>query len=287
MDDLDYETHLENYKGMFGYYVDIPDIAKNKILEAAEEEAKHHHAICVFDPLRDLIFATASLEEKLTNKNAKYFMLYGAARRANLIFSAYQEIRSIAYEKRAQPLSQDNQVTLSQAINNIYIHLLGILDNFAWCLLYERQADLADKLHRNDVGLFSTKFRKQLVVFPEIADEIMVHDSWHKDVKERRDPVAHRIPLYVPPAQLTSDQAEHYSAVSNQYHDSLKDLRLDEAEQILDQIDSIGSFLPYFIHHPEEPHIPIYPTIPADLSHLIRIGNTVTKGLLPKKNSTT
>ena len=286
MDDLDYETHLENYKGMFGYYVDTPDIAKKKILKAAEEEAKHHHAICVFDPLRDLIYATASLEEKLTNKNAKYFMLYGAARRANLIFSAYQEVRSIAYEKRTQPLSRDNQVTLSQAINSIYIHLLGILDNFAWCLLYERQAKLVDELHRNDVGLFSKKFRTHFVAFPEIADEIVAHDSWHEDVVNRRDPVAHRIPLYVPPAQLTPDQAEHYSAISNQYQASLKDLRLDEAEQPLDQIDSIGSFLPYFIHHPEEPHIPIYPTIPTDLSHLIRIGNTVAKGLLPKTNST-
>lgn len=285
MDDLDYETHLENYKGMFGYYGDTSDIAKGKILNAAEEEAKHHHAICVFDPLRHLISTTALLEKKLTNKNAKYFMLYGAARRANLIFSAYQEIRSIAYEKRTQPLSRNNQVTLSQAINSTYIHLLGILDNFAWCLLYERQAELADKLPRNDVGLFSPKFRKQFVAFPEIVEEITAHDSWHKDVKSRRDPVAHRIPLYVPSAQFTQDQVEQYSAISTQYHDSLKELRLDEAEETLVQIDSIGSFLPYFIHHPEEPHIPIYPTIPADLSHLIRIGNTVAKGLLPETSS--
>jgi hypothetical protein len=231
-----------------------------------------------------MICATALLEEKLTNKNAKYFMLYGAARRAHLIFSAYQDVRSIAYEKRTEPLSRESQVALSQAINNIYIHLLGILDNFAWCLLYERQAELADELHRNNVGLFSEKFRKQFVAFPEIADEIMVHDSWHMDVKNRRDPIAHRIPLYVPPAQLTPDEAEHYSAISDQYHNSLNDLCLDEAEQTLNRLYSIGSFIPYFIHHPEEPHIPIYPTIPADLSHLIRIGNTVAKGLLPKTN---
>ena len=128
MDDLDYETHLENYKIMFGYYVGIPDVTKKKILKAAEEKATHHHAICVFDPLRDLIYTTASLEEKLTNKNAKYFMLYGAARRTHLIFSAYQEVRSIAYEERTEPLSRESQVTLSQAINNIYIHLLGSVD---------------------------------------------------------------------------------------------------------------------------------------------------------------
>lgn len=280
MDDLDYETHLEHYKGLFGYYVDNPDLDKKQVLKDAEEEAKHHHAICVFEPVRDLTYATASLESKLTNKNAKYFMLYGAARRANLIFGAYREIRSIAYEKRKEPLSQENQVTLSQAINNIYIHLLGILDNFAWCLLYERQVELVDKLHRNDVGLFSKKFRKQCVAFSEMTGEIVLHDSWHKDVKERRDPVAHRIPLYVPPAVLTADQAEHYSAISDRFSERLKDLNFDEAEETLGQLDSIGSFLPYFIHHPDESLIPIYPTIPTDLSRLIRIWRTVSNALL-------
>ena len=280
MDDLDYETHLENYRRLFGYYVDNPDLDKKQVLKDAEEEATHHHAICVFDPVRDLIYATTSLEGKLTNKNAKYFMLYGAARRANLIFGAYREIRSIAYEKRKEPLSQENQVALSQAINNIYIHVLGILDNFAWCLLYERQVELADKLHCNDVGLFSKKFRKQCYAFSEMMDEIVLHDSWHKEVKEGRDPVAHRIPLYVPLAVLTADQAEHYSAISDRFSERLKDLNFDEAEETLGQLDSIGSFLPYFIHHPDESLIPIYPTIPTDLSHLIRIWRTVSNALL-------
>ena len=93
-DDLDYEKHLEHYKRLFGYYVDNPDMEKPQVLNAAEEEAKHHHAICVFDPLRDLIYATTSLAEKLTNKNAKYFLLYGAARRTQLIFEAFRKIRS-------------------------------------------------------------------------------------------------------------------------------------------------------------------------------------------------
>ena len=285
MDDLDYETHLENYKKLFGYYVDNPDLDKKQVLKDAEEKAKHHHAICVSDPVRDLIPATASLEGKLSNKNAKYFMLYGAARRANLIFGAYREIRSIAYEERKEPLSQENQVALSQAINNIYIHILGILDNFAWCLLYEMQIELADKLPRNDVGLFSKKFRKQCVAFSEMMNEIVLHDSWHKDVKERRDPVAHRIPLYVPPALLTADQAKHYSAISDRFSERLKEPNFAEAEETLGQLDSIGSFLPYFIHHPDEPLIPIYPTIPTDLSHLIRIWRTVSNALLKSECS--
>ena len=89
----------------------------------------------------------------------------------HLIFGAYREIRSIAYEERTQLLTQDNQVALSQAVNNVYIHLLGLLDNFAWSLLYERQAELADNIHRTDIRLFSKNFRKKCTPYPEIAEE--------------------------------------------------------------------------------------------------------------------
>jgi hypothetical protein len=41
-----------------------------------------------------------------------------------------------------------------------------------------------------------------------------------------------------------------------------------------------GIFVPFFVRHPEEPPIPIYPTIPTDMAHLIRIGNAVERGLL-------
>lgn len=284
MDDLDYEKHLESYKRLFGCHADSMEQAQKDLLNAAEEQAKHHHAICIFDPVRDLISSIASVSSGLSNRNGKFYLLYGAARRANLIFGAYQEIRSIAYEERIQPLAQDDQVTLSQAINNIYIHLLGILDNFAWCLLYERQAALADQIHRNDVGLFSKKFRKQFTPYSEMTADIETHDEWYSDVKERRAPVAHRIPLYVPPAALTPEQAEQYSAISNRLSEQLRSLHLDEADKAMNQLDSIGSFLPYFLHHPDELLIPIYPTIPTDLSHLIRIWRAVSKALQASLN---
>lgn len=283
MDDLDYEKHLDGYKALFGYCIDSPDIDQRQILKSAEEKAKHHHAICLSDPLFELVIAITSASQKLKDKNAKYYLLYGAARRMHLIFGAYREIRSIAYEERTQPLTQDNELALSQAVNNIYIHLLGILDNFAWSLLCERQAELASSLPRNDIGLFSKKFRKKCAAYSEISDEITIHDAWHEEVKTRRDPVAHRIPLYVPPAAVTPDQVEQYSASYSNLSDNLKNLRLHDAEQALGRMDFIGHFLPYFVHHPDDPPIPIYPTIPTDLSHLVRIWRTVAKSLLRRE----
>jgi hypothetical protein len=130
------------------------------------------------------------------------------------------------------------------------------------------------------VGLFSSKFREQFSAWQEIEDEISVNDIWQKEVKERRDPVAHRIPLYVPPSMVTEEESKTYSAVYSRFNFSLNNLKLDEADAALDDLDSIGTFCPYFLHHPDGPRIPIYPTVPADMSHLIRIGNTVATCLL-------
>ncbi len=280
MDDLDYEKHIEDYKKLIGYYARKPYIDNSETLRDAEEHAKHHHALCVFNPLRDWSQKTILITQNLSNDNAKYYMLYGAGRRLNMIFYAYQEITHVAYDKRTEPLSHDEQLILSREINIIYMHLRGVLDNFAWCLLYERQPELVDTIHRNDVGLFSQKFRRQCAAFVEIEEKIKEHDAWHDEVQERRNPVAHRIPLYVPPSVITQEEAKSYHALDNRINDNLNSLKLDEARLALDEINTIGTFYPYFVHHPNEPHIPIYPTIPTDMTHLIRIGNAVEKGLL-------
>jgi hypothetical protein len=287
MDDLDYEKHLENYKRLYGYYCDNPYIDKNRTLKDAEEEANYSHALCVFGPLRDWMQKAIQIAGGLTSTNARYYLLHGAGRRFDVTFRAYQKIISIAYDKRSAPLSQDEQIALSQAINITYMNIPGILDNFAWCLIYERQPELADKIPKNNVGLFSEKFRKQFDAFTEVEKEIKVHDLWQQEVKERRDPVAHRIPLYVPPSLVTQEEAKAYSAVYNRFSDSLNNLKLDEADVALKQMDSIGTFLPCFVHHPEEPPIPIYPTIPADVSHLIRIADAVANCLLGKARQST
>jgi hypothetical protein len=280
MDDLDYEKHLEDFKNLYGYYANNPYIDKSQTLRNAEEEAKYLHALSVFNPLRDWSQKSIQIAQKLNNDSARYYMQYGAGRRLIMMFYSYQAVTHIAYNKRTEPLSYDEQHTLSREINIIYMQLRGVLDNFAWCLLYERQPDLEGTIRCYDVGLFSQTFRKQCAAFSEVEDEIKVHDVWNEEVKKRRDPVAHRIPLYVPPAVITQEEAKTYHALNDRFNDKLNSLKLDEAAFAFDEMNTVGAFFPYFVHHPDEPPIPIYPTIPTDMTHLIRIGNAVERGLL-------
>jgi hypothetical protein len=182
-----------------------------------------------------------------------------------MIFSAYRAITCIIPPDKERPPPYDEHSNLSRDINIIYMNLRGTLDNFAWCFLYEKEASAVSSFSRMNIDLFAKKFR-ELPSFAKIAREISVHDDWNKEVKERRDPVAHRIPLYIPPSIVDPREAERYKELVGEY--------------AFEQLANIGSFYPCFQHHPDEGIIPIYPTLPTDMAHLIRIGNTIELGLL-------
>jgi hypothetical protein len=159
------------------------------------------------------------------------------------------------------------------------MNIPGVLDNFAWTLLFEKEPGAIQSLSRMEINLFSKKFRL-LSSFSEIEEEILSHDSWNKDVKNRRDPVAHRIPLYVPPSILNENEADSYKQLYGKYLENIQEVAFEKADANFEKLNHIGRFFPHFVHDPEQGLIPIYPTIPTDMSHLIRISNTIEWSLL-------
>ena len=151
MDDLDYEEHLENYKQLFGYYSENSN--KEQVLKSAEQKAQNLHMISVFNPLRDWVPKANLIAQKIKNGNARY------------------------YSGRTKPLSYEEQMEITQDINVIYINLRGVLDNFAWCFLYERHPELESKINPNKIGLFSKGFREKCSAFADIESSITVHDE--------------------------------------------------------------------------------------------------------------
>jgi hypothetical protein len=173
--------------------------------------------------------------------------------------------------ERQDPLSNDEQITLSRDINLIYMHLRGVMDNFAWCFLFEKEQSLADDIDPQAVSLFSKTIRKK-TKYLDFWNEVSAHSDWADEVKDRRDPVAHRIPLYVPPSALTGEEQAEYQDLTRRWYEAANRMDFTACEQLDEQRQRIGTFLPCFMHHPDQGTIPIYPTLPKDMVHLIRIG---------------
>ena len=276
MNSLNYEDHVKFYRNLFAISPERDD--ENAI--AADQQAQHTHSLVIFDALRECFTDTAQVAQRLTNEQAGFYLLYGASRRLGMMFYAYQDITLTVHPTRSQPLPHEDQQRLTLDLNVLYMHMRGVLDNLAWSLVYEKHPDKAAKIVRRQVDLFHRDFRKACPSITSIAEDLDRHADWNRDVKERRDPVAHRIPLYMPSAEVTEDEGERYGALHQRFINLAAVHDFAGSDEAFNAIDTIGRFVPYFLHHPREGRIPIYPTVPTDMAHTIQIVSTVKTAIL-------
>jgi hypothetical protein len=118
--ELDFETHLQRYRAMWGGQAQGAQAR-------AERDAQYQHALYVFNALRNFACEiTSPLAEQLHAENAIYYMRHGAGRRLLMIWRSYRSIVWTTPPERQDPLSDDEETTLSRDINVIYMHLRGV-----------------------------------------------------------------------------------------------------------------------------------------------------------------
>jgi hypothetical protein len=144
---LDFEAHLEWFD-FLGHH--MPE---------AQQEAQRRHAAFVSAALGGLCIEMAILAKDLRSREASYYMLYGATRRLRMLIWSYASVTDVVPPDRIEPLSSDEQYNLSRDLNVIYMHTRGVLDNFAWCFLYEKEPEIVEKLPPVKIALFSKSIR--------------------------------------------------------------------------------------------------------------------------------
>jgi hypothetical protein len=272
--DLGFEHHLKFY---------MPTPTSNAgFVEYAHKEAAFTHALSVTDAIRDVFFDTVALSDRFqSNLEAVFHLRFGVGRRAKQIWISIRELIEAIHPTREEPLTTDEGEQAGLDLNVIYINIRGIIDNLSWCLLALRGTERMRALPPAQVYLFNSKFLKEVEV-ADVARAVIPFESWHRDLKARRDPAAHRIPLYVPPAILNPHhQAERQELEARRAELTQAAIKAgvgDEALRIFEEvydvderIQRIGGFWPVFMHHPDEGQVPIYPTVPEDIGQLIKI----------------
>jgi hypothetical protein len=160
------------------------------------------------------------------------------------------------------------------------------LDNLAWLLLDLFANDRTRNLAPMKVGLFSNEFLKDQNL-ADVAKFMEPFQEWNRELSSRRDPAAHRIPLSVPPAIIDAETKDKYQRVSKEYSNAINDAfesasnwevaepKFEKAHALHERLETIGKFVPLFVHHPDTGAMKIYPTVPQDIGQLVR----VTRGI--------
>jgi hypothetical protein len=254
------------------------------------------HSLSVMNAAGDIQTEILTTAQQLTMGEAYHHLVFGAARRSRMIWGAFRQLYDLILPDRNEPLPHDEVFEAARALNDIYIHTRGMVDNYAWTI---RQlfgdADLK-KLPPNDVSLFKNKFLNNASVsdFGDIASGFA---DWDSELKARRDPIAHRIPLSVPPALLNEDDQSKYVLLNEQYNTALSsylqlvrdqsskeetDAASEEVDRLLAAMAKIGTFVPMIVHDPKEGGVPIYPTVTEDIGQLIRLARLLNAQILKR-----
>lgn len=138
------------------------------------------HLIQASTPLKESTFFNYGLTRRL------FHLRYITSRLAEILPNKSHDFSNF----------NDNDDEIDVLINALYINLTGILDNLAWVLVEFYKLEIK----KEKVGLFNKKFWQTCNNLKDLQDSIMTNDyvEWHKELKSKRDPIAHRVPLYIP-----------------------------------------------------------------------------------------
>lgn len=183
----------------------------------------------------------------LKEKRAKEYLLHGVGRRLRIINRCLKNISSIFPPEREDLLNSDELADVNINLHAFFINIYGVLDNLAWVVIHEKK--LASQVNKRDVGLFSKKMKGHYSTeFQKYLDSDLMKKWADQHLINYRDALAHRIPLYVPPKSLTTEQIELENQIEEKIQESLESYDFDLVDRLSEEKKVLGSVVPYFTH---------------------------------------
>ena len=206
------------------------------------------------------------------------YLRFGAGRRISVLLRSLTRIFEIFPIRLERPLPfreiTDVQIYLQASVMN----LSGLFDNLAWAFVSFHE------LERQVGGKFGVGFHReetQKFLPQELKDYVLneQHQTWHRDyLKNYRDALAHRIPLYVPPAQFTHEENARYSELEIDKLTCLRERNFDRLAQLEEEQRMLGKAMPAFLHSLGEGRaltpILLHPQLLSDAAGVIEFGDT-------------
>jgi hypothetical protein len=161
-----------------------------------------------------------------------------------------------------EPLDHYLATRLTLLLNTYYLNLAGSLDNLAWALTYQyslvEDVDENNWKHRKFVQLLDEKFLAKLRErnLEQLGKELQPFRDWYWDMRQFRDPAAHRIPLLVSHSVYSEEDAKKAQEHDEAAAQLIRQGKWKDGMNRLRQSDRLGKHLPIFIS--ENPEIQCY-----------------------------
>ena len=219
----------------------------------------------------DIIDKLGTLHNSLKTSEARGYLSYGVMRRTSVIVRSIKNVFAIFPIDRIELLSMDELHDIDINMHAFYVNIFGLLDNLAWVLIHEKK--LTTKIDKKAVGLYAKKTQKHLTenFRSYLNTDTMI--KWHNEyLKNYRDALSHRIPLYLPPKTLTPEQTLQYQQIENKIEECYKTGDFETIEKLHKEQDCIGDVC-FAVSHDlsESKAIALHPQLIADFNTIEEI----------------
>jgi hypothetical protein len=229
--------------------------------------------------LLDPLFRPVQVSEVVYTDGARDHLRHGLGRRLRILFQSVRAITALVPPERDEPIADhDEAAELDLHLNSAYVHIRGATDNAAWALAIEHQVlgppRELDRDFQRAVGLLSREFRRNLAVaHPDLDARISAHCAHLEHLPQVRDPVAHRIPLYIVPSVLAPQEASRFRTLSEEISVAAGRKEWDTVDRKMGEQSMLGTFQPVFAHSMRAPVVtfPLYQRLGSDLNALIAV----------------
>ncbi|PJR89938.1 hypothetical protein CN878_02875 [Ochrobactrum sp. 695/2009] len=172
---------------------------------------------------------------------AREYAHQGFARRIKTISYALQQVySSIPPDNKGIPKRQDIK-NAEINIHAFFANLAGCFDNLSWIFVHEK----AITIKRSFIGI-SPQNSKLLSHFSEgFRQHVLSMSSWFEHLKDYRDTLVHRIPLYIPPYSIDPKNLEQYNLLSSELINSKTP---NEYQNLNARLDQLKHFVPAYRH---------------------------------------
>lgn len=207
----------------------------------------------------------------------KEHLSYGASRRLQVLRRAISNVFKLFPLEQETPLPFDVLTDVQINLHAFTINLYGAFENLAWA--YVLQKGLLEEIGDfRRVGMFSTATQRHLPAAVREWLENPEMEQWRLSyLKSYRDALAHRIPLYIPPSEVTSQDVARLRELEQQCAGHIENLDLDALEAAQLEQRSIGTPSFQFLHaiHPDEAAQPVlmHPQLVCDALTITAFSN--------------
>lgn len=180
---------------------------------------------------------------------AQEYAQQGFCRRLRTIARCIQNIYALAPVNVSEKMSDDDRANLTINLQSYILNIWGALDNLAGVLVCElniKQSNGKDLSNlAKGLGPKCKEVRSHLL---DNGKRLTEFDEWFHILKSYRDALAHKIPLYVPPALHVGDDALKYNALEAKAFEVFSVGNYKEYLDIVGEQEKLGRFAPVMAH---------------------------------------